>query len=104
MRAVELRITTTPWQHMEKLLEDLSAARIAEKAFVFPLATAVAPPVVSVSPSSAVEGWSRNYSGIESYYEQAGHELARLGHDVTVYCRSYFTPAMTTRNGIRAAP
>ena len=32
------------------------------------------------------------YSGIESYYEQAGSELARLGHEVTVYCRTYFTP------------
>jgi glycosyltransferase involved in cell wall biosynthesis len=41
------------------------------------------------------------YSGIESYYEQAGHELARLGHEVTVYCRSYFTPPMDTHNGMR---
>jgi len=43
------------------------------------------------------------YSGIESYYEQAGHELARLGHEVTVYCRSYFTPPipMNTHNGMR---
>jgi glycosyltransferase involved in cell wall biosynthesis len=41
------------------------------------------------------------YSGIESYYEQAGHELARLGHEVTVYCRSYFTPPIQTHNGMR---
>ncbi|MGB8012905.1 MAG: glycosyltransferase family 4 protein [Terriglobales bacterium] len=43
------------------------------------------------------------YSGIESYYEQAGHELARLGHEVTVYCRSYFTPPVptNTHNGMR---
>jgi glycosyltransferase involved in cell wall biosynthesis len=41
------------------------------------------------------------YSGIESYYEQAGHELARLGHEVTVYCRSYFTPPINTHNGMR---
>ncbi len=41
------------------------------------------------------------YSGIESYYEQAGHELARLGHEVTVYCRTYFTPAKKTHNGMR---
>ena len=40
------------------------------------------------------------YSGIESYYEQVGHELARLGHDVTVYCRNYFTPPMDTYNGM----
>ncbi len=41
------------------------------------------------------------YSGIESYYEQAGHELARLGHEVTVYCRTYFTPPADTHNGMR---
>jgi glycosyltransferase involved in cell wall biosynthesis len=41
------------------------------------------------------------YSGIESYYEQAGHELARLGHQVTIYCRSYFTPPMTLHHGMR---
>jgi glycosyltransferase involved in cell wall biosynthesis len=32
------------------------------------------------------------YSGIESYYEEVGSRLVRLGHDVTVYCRTYFTP------------
>jgi glycosyltransferase involved in cell wall biosynthesis len=41
------------------------------------------------------------YSGIESYYEQAGHELARRGHEVTVYCRTYFTPPADTHNGMR---
>ena len=46
-------------------------------------------------------GVAAKYSGIESYYEQAGHELARLGHDVTVYCRTYFTPPMTMHNGMR---
>ena len=41
------------------------------------------------------------YSGIESYYEQVGHELARLGHEVTVYCRTYFTSPIDTHNGMR---
>lgn len=41
------------------------------------------------------------YSGIESYYEQVGRELAQMGHEVTVYCRSYFTPAMKQHNGMR---
>ena len=41
------------------------------------------------------------YSGIESFYEQAGTELARLGHEVTVYCRSYFTPPTNDYNGMR---
>ena len=32
------------------------------------------------------------YSGIETYYEEIGQRLAEMGHDVTVYCRSYFSP------------
>jgi len=40
------------------------------------------------------------YSGIESFYEQAGAELARLGHQVTVYCRTYFTPRGPVHNGM----
>ncbi len=46
-------------------------------------------------------GLVSKYSGIESYYEQAGHELARLGHEVTVYCRTYFTPPIKNHNGMR---
>ncbi len=41
------------------------------------------------------------YSGIESFYEQAGSELVRLGHEVTVYCRTYFTPPTSDHNGMR---
>jgi glycosyltransferase involved in cell wall biosynthesis len=32
------------------------------------------------------------YSGIESYYEEVGRRLAERGHEVTIYCRNYFTP------------
>lgn len=41
------------------------------------------------------------YSGIEAYYEEVGRRLADRGHDVTVYCRNYFTPAIPTHNGMR---
>lgn len=41
------------------------------------------------------------YSGIEGYYEEVGSRLARAGHDVTVYCRSYFTPQREKHNGMR---
>jgi glycosyltransferase involved in cell wall biosynthesis len=41
------------------------------------------------------------YSGIETYYEEVGSRLVSLGHDVTVYCRSYFTPAIPEYRGIR---
>jgi glycosyltransferase involved in cell wall biosynthesis len=39
-------------------------------------------------------GLVSKYSGIETYYEEVGKRLVELGHDVTVYCRSYFTPAL----------
>ena len=41
------------------------------------------------------------YSGIEAYYEEVGRRLAEMGHEVTVYCRTYFTPHQTSYNGMR---
>jgi glycosyltransferase involved in cell wall biosynthesis len=41
------------------------------------------------------------YSGIEAYYEEAGKRLAEMGHEVTVYCRTYFTPPVGEHNGMR---
>ena len=41
------------------------------------------------------------YSGIESYYEEVGRHLAGMGHEVTVYCRTYFTPDVEQHNGMR---
>jgi len=41
------------------------------------------------------------YSGIESYYEEVGKRLVEMGHQVTVYCRSYFTPPLKEHNGMR---
>jgi glycosyltransferase involved in cell wall biosynthesis len=46
-------------------------------------------------------GLVSKYSGIESYYEQVGEELTRMGHEVTVYCRTYFTPPIAEYKGIR---
>ena len=40
------------------------------------------------------------YSGIESFYEEAGRRLAARGHQVTAYCRNYFTPAVRSQKGI----
>jgi glycosyltransferase involved in cell wall biosynthesis len=40
------------------------------------------------------------YSGIESYYEQVGSRLAAKGHEVTAYCRSYFTPKIAEHGGV----
>jgi hypothetical protein len=41
------------------------------------------------------------YSGIEAYYEEVGRRLANMGHEVTVYCRNYFTPALAKHNGMK---
>jgi glycosyltransferase involved in cell wall biosynthesis len=41
------------------------------------------------------------YSGIETYYEEVGKRLAEMGHEITVYCRNYFTPALQEYNGMR---
>jgi glycosyltransferase involved in cell wall biosynthesis len=41
------------------------------------------------------------YSGIETYYEEVGKQLAAMGHEVTVYCRNYFTPAVCEHNGMK---
>ncbi len=41
------------------------------------------------------------YSGIETCYEETGKRLTELGHKVTVYCRSYFTPPNTSLSGMR---
>jgi glycosyltransferase involved in cell wall biosynthesis len=41
------------------------------------------------------------YSGIEAYYEEVGKRLVGMGHEVTVYCRNYFTPAQAAHHGMR---
>jgi glycosyltransferase involved in cell wall biosynthesis len=41
------------------------------------------------------------YSGVESYYEEVGKRLVEMGHEVTVYCRTYFTPPAAEHNGMR---
>jgi glycosyltransferase involved in cell wall biosynthesis len=46
-------------------------------------------------------GVGGRYSGIETYYEEVGSRLAARGHEVTAYCRSYFTPDVPTYRGIQ---
>ncbi|HET9408169.1 MAG TPA: glycosyltransferase family 4 protein [Candidatus Sulfotelmatobacter sp.] len=41
------------------------------------------------------------YSGIESFYEEVGAELTVRGHEVTVYCRNYFTPRISEYRGMQ---
>ncbi|MGA8773701.1 MAG: glycosyltransferase family 4 protein [Terriglobales bacterium] len=112
-----------PEQHLQKLLEVYSRLTFAGK-LLAPAAEPVRQRLFSGSSSGQSfesssgrrepprharvirvafiggRGVISKYSGIESFYEQAGSELARLGHEVTVYCRTYFTPSQNDHNGM----
>jgi glycosyltransferase involved in cell wall biosynthesis len=112
----------TPEEHYQKMLSlyrRVIAARTAPRRKV--VATTQAPPwrgfchVASV-PSRPLPGSTKprlrvafiggrgvisKYSGIEAYYEAVGERLAAAGHQVTVYCRKYFTPPVAEYNGMR---
>ena len=46
-------------------------------------------------------GVASKYSGIETYYEEVGKRLAGMGHRVTAYCRTYFTPPGEQHDGMQ---
>jgi len=90
-----------PNQHIQRLSEIYARLVFQRKLMSFP-----EPPKARRRHGIRVafiggRGVVSKYSGIESYYERVGHELARLGHEVTVYCRNYFTPPKDTHNGMR---
>jgi glycosyltransferase involved in cell wall biosynthesis len=103
-RAARSRVRTEhdPNRYMEKLLElykrlasaKKSPRRIASKNPPMPLRK---PRVAFIGGRGVIS----KYSGIESFYEQAGHESTQLGVEVTVYCRNYFTPPIDSHNGMR---
>ncbi len=91
-----------PEQHLEKLFDIYSRLSVPRKVLSFPNVAEIPRPRQGVRVAFiGGRGLVSKYSGIESYYEQVGHQLARLGHEVTVYCRTYFTPPMSTHNGMR---
>ena len=89
-------------RHMDALLGIYSRLAPHTKILNFPVAAprSQAPKHVRVAFIGG-RGVVAKYSGIESYYEEAGRELALLGHQVTVYCRSYFTPPIREHGGMR---
>src|SRR5262249_39866249 len=46
-------------------------------------------------------GIGGKYSGIETYYEETGRRLARMGVKVTAYCRNHFTARTVEADGVR---
>src|SRR6266404_487382 len=95
-----------PDRHLDALLEIYSRLATRNRQASAPARTKTTP---SPQPSPGRlrvafiggRGLVSKYSGIESYYEQVGAELTRMGHEVTVYCRTYFTPKIAEYNGIR---
>jgi glycosyltransferase involved in cell wall biosynthesis len=67
-----------------------------------PTASAVATPKRKLKVAFiGGRGVISKYSGIEAYYEEVGKRLVGMGHEVTVYCRNYFTPAQAAHHGMR---
>ncbi len=92
-----------------------ASGRVESRGFV-PLKHLRFPPTSPISDRLAQEGFQKpalrvafiggrgvvsKYSGIETYYEEMGKRLAGMGHQVTVYCRTYFTPPGKQHNGMR---
>ena len=82
-----------PEQHLRALLATYEklARHGAPKVFPWPNRQ---PPRVKVAFMGG-RGLGSRYSGIEASWEELGKRPAANGHDVTVYCRSYFTPPET---------
>lgn len=93
-----------PDRHLDAL-QEIYSRMVAEKRQ--PVTAPVLPPLAEPAPTRlrvafiGGRGLVSKYSGIESYYEEVGAELARKGHEVTVYCRTYFTPPIKEYLGMR---
>ena len=88
----------SPQSHYEALLRIYAkAAQIKKKPEAAPVAPTPSLRVAFIGGRGVVS----QYSGIETYYEEVGSRLAQMGHDVTIYCRSYFTPDQTHYRNMR---
>lgn len=96
----------TPEDHYQRIMtfyEHLVEGRKAKNRKVVPVGT-LNPALGDTKLRAAFiggRGVISKYSGIESYYEEAGKYLAVRGHEVTVYCRNHFTPDVPEHNGMK---
>jgi len=98
----QVRANHDPDRHIEKMMDLYGRLVSTKKVLSFPTLPDRTPPRPRVRVAFiGGRGVVSKYSGIESFYEEAGHELAKLGHEVTLYCRSYFTPPIKTYKGMR---
>jgi glycosyltransferase involved in cell wall biosynthesis len=102
----------TPEGHYQKLLsiyESLADRQATNrKAMRMPYAAKARNVSVALSRNQPLRvafiggrGVISKYSGIETYYEEVGKRLVETGHEVTVYCRTYFTPPVAEHEGMR---
>jgi glycosyltransferase involved in cell wall biosynthesis len=118
-----VRQNHTPERHYRKLLslyENLIAAKPLRKCdlvpttqqppWTLPPKKPCVPAKIDITSSQARKlhlafiggrGVISKYSGIEAYYEEVGKRLVEMGHEVTIYCRTYFTPSLARHNGVR---
>ncbi|MGO8796984.1 MAG: glycosyltransferase family 4 protein [Candidatus Sulfotelmatobacter sp.] len=108
----EVGVNYTPQAHYEalfRLYERLVAGKRRQSGAAKPeipvracafTASSVSKPKLRVAFIGG-RGVVSKYSGIETYYEEIGAQLAEKGHEVTAYCRTYFTPPGKEHNGIR---
>ncbi len=110
----QVRVRNTPQSHFEALIslyERLVNRRLLFSAAPKTKTEQFAKPVVS-SPTSVASpvlriafiggrGVASQYSGIETYYEEVGRRLAAMGHEITAYCRTYFTPPKKEHRGMK---
>ena len=79
----------SPQLHYEALLRIYAkATHIKKKTIAVPMGASPGLRVAFIGGRGVVS----QYSGIETYYEEVGSRLAQMGHEVTIYCRNYFTP------------
>ena len=98
-------VKSAPFSHLPVCIEekDVIAAQSTLLSSSLQMATlppALQKPILRIAFIGG-RGVVSKYSGIENYYEEVGKRLAGMGHHVTAYCRTYFTPQVREHNGMR---
>ena len=94
----KVRRDHSPEGHYDALMQIYS--RLAPEKTAPPVRTAAPPARLRVAFIGG-RGVISRYSGIETFYEEAGECLAELGHEITIYCRNYFTPQQSHYRNMR---
>jgi glycosyltransferase involved in cell wall biosynthesis len=96
----QVRERYTAEAHYEALVDLYERLAEGKRRTASPAAATFKKPTVRVAFIGG-RGVVSKYSGIETYYEEIGRRLAGMGHEVTAYCRTYFTPPGKQHNGMR---